>query len=589
MPGFPMNLGDLTPNRTQSGVSTPIPPEYDEQGNPIQYGMGTSTPVPGTQVNPPTGPLAGQNYVNASLANTGNKQNLLQEQGDIGMKEGQDLADIENTKANEEIAHANDFNSLLGQHIKAHQEDRDRTLQAYQDYAKQAGNLQDPANAYWDDHGKTVGRVLGGLAAFASGMGAGMLGKGGNPYLDYLNKQIEHNFQAHQENIKDLYNKQVAAGKIEDNEDSWRKFQESAKTKYYELATAHFTDLLQGVKSKAQGANIANLAAQTSADLDQQNIDRRNNLAKEQAAQAAAGLAIEKSVKVREDTLAHNGGDVEGADQAAAEWVANNYPRNIVNPSSPAGSLITQIQTGAGRVFDPKTDKWRYTTTDEKGNQIFTDKPAGYTNNPVDQYGVPLRDPFTHKMYDEPTRQKMDEEAKATVVQDPNGNVRQAKSKQDADAYKIMHSATNDLESDLNRLDELATLYKTAKPGEERNKINGEFGTLANDLVVRYNAAATAAKRATGHGEAILLSDKSVPKEAVTWFGPVVDYATKRVEVNQGKSSGLRRVIENNRQANEDYLLPPTTTINKSSSTGSANPNPSDKQIEDFFKASKVK
>jgi len=187
---------------------------------------------------------------------------------------------------------AADYAHFRAESDERHTLDHQRTMQAYQDYAAKAGSLKDPSSQFWEDKG-TGAQMLSGLAAFASGLGAGLTGQGGNPFLDYLNKRIDGNYAAHKQNISDLFDKQVAAGKIADTEDNWTHFQDEAKLKFYDLAHAHVQDMLKSVEQRALGQNVKNLAKQTNLDIEKQKIDMRAGLSHAQAvaAQAAAAAA----------------------------------------------------------------------------------------------------------------------------------------------------------------------------------------------------------------------------------------------------------------------------------------------------------
>jgi hypothetical protein len=198
-------------------------------------------------------------------------------------------ADTHAQAAAEKQQQAKDYEQFHAEARDRYEQAHRRILDAYDDYKKKAGSLKDPSSQYWEDKG-TGARVLSGLASFSSALGAGLTGQGGNPYLDFLNKQIDRNYASHKQNISDMFDKQVAAGKIADTDTAWTRYQDEAKLHYYDLAQTHIQDTLKEHENRALGANVKNLAQKTNLDIEQQKIAQRAALSHAQA-QAAAGAA----------------------------------------------------------------------------------------------------------------------------------------------------------------------------------------------------------------------------------------------------------------------------------------------------------
>lgn len=291
-------------------------------------------------------------YTAESLAGLAKQQDIAGAQGDVAMQEGQQLADKQNEAAQEKIQQSQDFQRLLQEHAQRHEEDHNRLLSAYGDYAAKAGSLKDPSSQFFEDKGAGA-RILSGFAAFASGMGAGLLGKATNPFLDYLNQQIEHNFEAHKQNIRDLYDKQVSAGKIQDTDQNWNTYLQESKLKSYELSSAHISNELAGIHANATGATQKLLAQKTQEDLAQQGLDMRAKLSQQQAAQAAAQLANQRATQKEIRTALataiekHNDLPEDEARLAAFKDVqALGYDRSALAGPASALGIKTDPKTG---------------------------------------------------------------------------------------------------------------------------------------------------------------------------------------------------------------------------------------------------
>jgi hypothetical protein len=425
---------------------TPIVSDDQSQMPPQNYAgvpAGQSIPAPQLTLPPTTPPqipaapppstgLNPQQYTTETVGRIGRKGELVGKQGEIEMQAGQELADKYNQEALEDNQHHEDYQRFLGEQTQRQDDDHQRIISAYNDYAKKAGSLKDPSSQFWEDKGMGA-RILSGFAAFASGMGASMIGKGGNPYLDYLHNLIDKNFEAHKQNIRDLYDKQVAAGKISDDDQTWSKYLQEARVKGYDIAIQHIIPELNGIKSKATGQLQQNLALQTINGLEQESLDQRQKLAQSQAAQAAAGEAQRRAdAKAAGEALAaalsrHSDlGEDEARVEAAKDVMAMpNIPR----------TALGRIMGSIGAHYDTGSDKW-----------IFPElpKPAGGGSEPphYDENGnlvLPTVD-INGKRIKPEERDKMTEATKKLTVVDPDtGKPRLAISDKLAEKY-VEHS-----------------------------------------------------------------------------------------------------------------------------------------------------
>src|ERR1017187_7375015 len=104
-------------------------------------------------------------------------------------------------------------------------------------WANETKDVKDPAAQYWGD--KTTGsRIMMGLSAFVSGVGQGMLRKGGNPVLDMIQHEMDKNFEAHRDHIRDLYEQAVESGKIVDSNQNEARWMDDAKLHHDAAGTA---------------------------------------------------------------------------------------------------------------------------------------------------------------------------------------------------------------------------------------------------------------------------------------------------------------------------------------------------------------
>lgn len=231
----------------------------------------------------------------ADLLNSGEREKGLERvEGGIKAGEQASVADKQAAAAAEKTQQAADFRQELAQSQQRYEEDHARTLAAYDKYKSSAGTLKDPEAQFYEDKGQGY-RVQTALAAFAAGIGAGFNGQSGNPVLELLQKKIQANYDAHKQNVNDLYESGVAAGKIEDTSENHAKFLQDAKLRSYELQSAHVKDELASIAARAQSPLAKTAAAKTIEQIDQNQIGVRQKLAQQEAATRAAALATSRA------------------------------------------------------------------------------------------------------------------------------------------------------------------------------------------------------------------------------------------------------------------------------------------------------
>ena len=276
---------------------------------------------------------------------------VVQAQGDTDASKIKADQVSQDAKFNDDFAKAHD-SAMAQMAIKDQQ-----VQSAYDDYKKSAASSgEDPKNHYFGDHGGIAGRIVSGLAAFASGMSQGLIKQGGNPYLDYLNKEIDHNFQAHKKHVDDMFQEQVQAGKIADNASSRAEFDQKAKLIHKDLADKYVNDQLSQIAATTNSGIAKSLIQKTQADVAQQQLDQREiysqNLAKSQAAASAAAFAREKEVRATYqgniDKLVASGLTPDEASTEAFRLTAPQYNR----------SDVSHIANELGVPYDAKAGSW---------------------------------------------------------------------------------------------------------------------------------------------------------------------------------------------------------------------------------------
>jgi hypothetical protein len=468
-----------------------------------QYQLGAPAPVlQAPQVAPPVLPpvttdpypqapagaitATPQQAVGESLGVNQRKENAAQAQGDVDADTANKEAALHAQEATEQQQHAADFQTSHTQNNAKSDEAHKQLQSAYEDFAAKAGKLGDPSKEFWGD--KSTGtKILSGLAAFASGFH--MPGEGGeNQYLKFLNHQIDQNYDAHKQNIKDLYDKQVAAGKIVDTIANQNKFDEEAKLYFYDLAGMHIKSELAQVAAKGRAGLAPVTAAKAIADIDQDSINRRADYSTKQAQLAAAGAANQRAQEkeVREAIAKQRAGfdaavtagtmTPEEADQKAVQSVqAQGF--------SPA--RLASAATAVGGTYNPKSGLLEFTppasatpategdsvTLDAKGNPVVPDVMGG------------RRLSFAEKS-------KLADDAQKRVITLADGSKGLAPNEEEA---KQWPQETTALKAGLTLSDHLLAL------ADDPSK-KAEFEQGVKDLQ-RYAAIANGLHRAPGGGE----------------------------------------------------------------------------------------
>lgn len=306
-------------------------------------------------------PLDNQGYLDAISASSKEKEDLIRQRGNIEAAGLQSEAEIHEAarQQNEKQLEEEQRNYKIVN--DAYDEDMKKYHAAQDEYDAKAGKLIDPTDQYYKDKGGMSAKVVSGLAAFASGLGAGMLGHAGNPFLDYLNTHISANFEGHKQNIRDLFDKQVAAGRIKDSNLAYGMFMKDMRLKDYDLQSRSITHQLQGIaaKSNSQVAqNIANMGINgVQETLAKAKHDMFIDLVKaKQAADArrdarAAGQAKQQAELQKEARGFYAGLIKDGLTpkEAAQITVSNGFPPMIVSP----------IAEQNGVEWDPKKYGWK--------------------------------------------------------------------------------------------------------------------------------------------------------------------------------------------------------------------------------------
>jgi hypothetical protein len=219
---------------------------------------------------------------------------------------------------------------------------------------------KDPAAQFFKDSplGSVGGRIGAAVAAFASGLGAGLVGKGGNPFLDYLNQRIRENYEAHRAQIEDLYKNAVEKGKIEDSVDNHLKFQLHAQEVSQSASEYSFQHQLQHIANSTTSNVIKATAQKAAVDLEQQQLDRRAQFTQQDAQAAAAAVAkqqaehekVRVAIEKEKDRLAKQADEQqltnEQVDQLARKSVAETggFNRSALAPFM--GNIPYDTKTG---------------------------------------------------------------------------------------------------------------------------------------------------------------------------------------------------------------------------------------------------
>ena len=449
---------------------TEVPPAPDAAAGsrtPVNYGR---APVGTLALNAPQAETA-------TLGNREEQKDIASEEGRVGQAAEEQAAALMNEDAARKHAQAIDLNRFLNDANKEHARDRAQIQADHDAYKQASGNLKDPSKEFWADK-STGARVLSGLAAFASGMGAGLLGQTGNPYLEYLNKMIAANYDAHKQNIEDLFQRQVQSGKIADTDDSHRQFMEKAKLAYYDFAAEDIKSRLERVKHGALGQNYKVLSDKTINGINQQQIDQRAAAGQAQASAAAAAAAARRAKQKEiegeyKDAYKANLSAGYGEDQsrtAAAKAVQGmGYDR----------SLLAPIMEANGGAYNQRSGQFEFQEAP---------KPEGGSAL------IPDKDPVTGKPIKPEARAQLEQQ----VVRDVNGVERLVRNKEEVKPVNNQLEAIRDFKKELPRLKELQDKWESGKL--DGAKEISEYEAIVGRMIPIYNSLA-GSDRATPGGE----------------------------------------------------------------------------------------
>lgn len=507
-------MGLFDPNMyAPPGISNPGMPGQNYQ---LQQPTPMTPPIAGNFQPPPTTPATSvqsnlpspggltsspSQTTGANIQNLEQQQQLAGNQGDVQSAGYSAAAQVQAEAAAEKQQQAADFNNLLQQHGQAAKEDHDRVVSSWKQHAEAAAaSGKDPTNEFWNDHGGFAGRLLGSLGAFASGLGSGLLGKGGNPFLDHINDEINKNYDAHRKHIDDLYNSAVEAGRIEKDSQSKRDFDLKAKLQYYDLASQSIQHQLDAVANTTQSGAVKLLAQKTALDLDNQITGARSNLYQQQAAQGAAALAQQRAwdKEVRaayQDALTKHGATMSEAD--ARVEAAKDVEAAFGSTPTYHQSLAKVVKnTSIG--YDTKTGKYIFPETLQQGA--------------VTPEGIPTTDIYGHRRKPEEI-----EKDKQLVTRLPDGTSGIANN---ADDKKVVENVANGAQ----RVDDLMKLVNGTgdpnKPGllwkYQHNQLTpedwNEWKSAAGALTSMLTVAETGGSRAASLGALKLIGPEMVPQ-----------------------------------------------------------------------------
>ena len=404
------------PEQTVSAPLPTLPGPYAAQGTP--QGSLTSNPTQAT----------------ADTLDVLDAQKGLTAAGGEAEAEGlKAVADKQAEIAAEQQAQAADNQAAIERHNADYDAMHAQNEAAYNKFRQSAGSLKDPSTQYFEDKGQGS-RVLAAFASFASGLGSGFRGEGENHFLNYLNKQIDNNYQAHKQNIDDLYNAYVASGKIVDTVENHNKFDNEARMQNYDLHAAHFKSELASYAARSQSALVKNAAQKAITDLDAKGIGIRQGLAsiygQQDAAKATQDRALQKEIRDRFEKSLEKHADLSPTDarnEAVKDLYAYGYEPSQLAPILGAGGVGANPETG--ELVFPKG----------AGDEQAGAGPAQATYQDG-QLLVPSKDPATGKQFKPEERQKLADDArKRTVLVDGKPNL--AVNEEAAKSFKAFNEA----------------------------------------------------------------------------------------------------------------------------------------------------
>lgn len=384
-------------------------------------------------------------------------------EGDVNAKAAAEKAAVHQATEAEHIAQAQDAEAGRAKRAQELEEADAGHAAAYAKYKASAGTLKDPETQYYEDKGQGV-RIENALAAFASGIGAGFNGNSGNPVLEMLQKKFQSNYEAHRQNIDDLYRSSVEAGKIADTKENRARFDLDSKRASFELQGLHEKDRLAAIEARASSP-LAKLAARKTIEgLNQEQSRLKQELAAKHGAAAAAAGALARARQA----------EVRGLFKDA-------YDKNIASGLDPdaASAAATKFIHSAGfnaSETAPIFEANGVTTNPQTGEPVFpaAKSPTGPDEPTYDADGklqVPVRDPQTGKTLKPEERKAITDEArKRTVIVD--GKPQLAVSEEAAKKYAGIQGA----------LPEADRLVKTLKDAWAKGD-KGAYDQARNQLI----------------------------------------------------------------------------------------------------------
>ena len=377
-----------------------------------------------------------------------------------------------------------------------------RHVDAFEDYQKKAGSLKDPSSQFWEDKG-TGARVMSGLAAFASGLGAGLTGHGGNPFLDYLNKQIQGDYESHKQNISDLFDKQVAAGKMQNTAQDRAEFERRARFAHYDLASQAVSHQLKGIVAGALGANVKTLGSRTLDDLDRHKIGLMQSYWQQQQAALNAKYSYQQAERDRQEKIREF---YYGKQPEAASAQEKEEGTTGALAASPGASLSTV----------------------KRGQDV-----ANSGQLPTVGYVKPE-----------------DAAKKRGLMVDG----RMASSPEAAETVRTMKGANSTIEHHVDRLEQIdRELSSGSSTQDVRNGLKQEFEKLSADIGQQMATAGEASKRVSGQNSFAGVGLPEAPGTVVATLG-IEGPKSIRVSSNKGAFKALRDIVRDNRKATEEFM-----------------------------------
>lgn len=239
-------------------------------------------------------PISSRQFTAGTVDTNALKSGLATQEGNQKADMLNRVADVQTSKAADAQKNAADFQSDLAIANAKSNAEHIQHQAAYDEYKKVAGNLKDPSSQFWQDKGQGS-RITAALALAAGGF------SGNDHFANFLNKEIDNNYNAHKQNIDDLYRGAVEAGKIEDSTENHNRFNADMKLKAYDLARMAFADQIDSETNRGNSKIAKTIGSQVVAGLTQDSLAARRNQAILDAQQATAGRA---AAKAKQDKIA---------------------------------------------------------------------------------------------------------------------------------------------------------------------------------------------------------------------------------------------------------------------------------------------